>query len=170
MAEVTIELIMETKAELPFDAEPLFRMTAAEVLRQEACPYDAQVAVSLVDDEEIRVRNKEFRGNDAVTDVLSFPLVPFPAPSDYSFLETDEADDCFDPDTGELCLGDIVIACGRAKEQAAEYGHSEMREFAFLAVHSMLHLLGYDHMNEEEARIMEEKQEKVLQDLHITRG
>lgn len=166
---VTVDLIKESEEQLPFDPQPLFEKVAEEVLRSEGCSCDVQVSVSLVDDEEIRERNREFRGIDSVTDVLSFPLVPFPAPADFRFLETEEAADCFDPDTGELCLGDIVLACQRGKQQAAEYGHSQTREFAFLTAHSMLHLLGYDHETEEEAAVMEARQEAVLQSLGITR-
>ena len=89
-------------------------------------------------------------------------------PADFSGVEEMEAS-YFDPDSGELILGDIIISVDRVKEQAISYGHSEKREFAFLIAHSMLHLCGYDHMEEAEAKIMEAKQEEVLQKLHITR-
>ena len=166
---VFVDLIQETSEDYPFKPEELFQKVADEVLKFEKCPYKAEVSVSLVEDKEIRDRNRVYRKIDAVTDVLSFPLVPFPAPADYSFLEEPEARDCFDPETGALYLGDIVIACGRAKEQAAVYGHSITREFAFLTAHSMLHLLGYDHESPEEAAAMEMKQEQILQNLNITR-
>ncbi len=78
--------------------------------------------------------------------------------------------DCFDPDSGELLLGDIILSVDRIREQAKEYGHSLLREFAFLTAHSMFHLCGYDHMAQEEAALMEKKQEDVLQRLNITRG
>ena len=77
---------------------------------------------------------------------------------------------CFDPDSGELVLGDIILNVSRVKEQAVEYGHSELREFAFLLAHSLFHLCGYDHMEPDEAAFMEEKQEAVLQSLQITRA
>ena len=89
-------------------------------------------------------------------------------PGDFSDAEEQEAD-CFDPDSGELVLGDIIVNAARVKEQAEAYGHSERREFAFLLAHSMYHLCGYDHMEAEEAAVMEEKQERVLQNLQITR-
>jgi len=79
------------------------------------------------------------------------------------------SEDCFDPDSGELVLGDIILSVDRVKEQARNYGHSQRREFAFLVAHSMLHLCGYDHMEEAEAARMEEKQEKALAQLGITR-
>ena len=166
---VSIDLLQEVTERFPFDAQDLFRRVVDETLMTEHCPYDAEVSISLVDDTEIRERNRRFRNIDAVTDVLSFPLVLFHIPADYSFLDHMENADCFDPETGALCLGDIVIACGRAKEQAAAFGHSVTREFAFLTAHSMLHLLGYDHETEEEAAVMEKKQEQILQNLGITR-
>ena len=78
-------------------------------------------------------------------------------------------EDYFDPETGELCLGDIVISIDKVYEQAQEYGHAPLREFAFLVAHSMLHLLGYDHMEPDEAEVMEAKQEEILTKLGITR-
>ena len=77
--------------------------------------------------------------------------------------------DCFHPETGELLLGDIVISAEKVLEQAAEYGHSVKREYAFLIAHSMLHLSGYDHMEPEEAAVMEQKQREILETLGITR-
>ena len=78
-------------------------------------------------------------------------------------------DDDFNPDTGEAILGDIIISVDKVREQAEEYGHSELREFAFLITHSMLHLFGYDHMEPEEAKVMEDKQRQILDELSITR-
>lgn len=166
---MTIDILFETADTLPFAAEPLLEAVIREVLRQESCPFEVQICVSFVDDEEIRIRNRNFRQKDCATDVLSFPLVPFRNPADFRFLEEGEEEDCFDPDTDELCLGDIVISTDRARQQAAEYGHSLRREIAFLTAHSTLHLLGYDHMTEKEAADMESKQEAVLKNLGITR-
>ena len=78
-------------------------------------------------------------------------------------------EDNFNPDTGEIMLGDIIISVDRVREQAKTYGHSERREYAFLIVHSMLHLFGYDHMTEEEAAVMEAKQHQILDAMHISR-
>ena len=77
--------------------------------------------------------------------------------------------ECFDPDSGELILGDIIINVNRVEEQAKEYGHGIKREFAFLIAHSMFHLCGYDHMNEQDEKIMFTKQEEVLTQLGVTR-
>lgn len=100
--------------------------------------------------------------------MLSFPNVPFEAPADFNAAEQYEAD-CFQPDSGELILGDIILSRDRILEQAESFGHSIRREFAFLVAHSMLHLCGYDHMELQEAAVMEEKQNHVLDVLGITR-
>ena len=94
-------------------------------------------------------------------------MIPFETPADYAVAEEDES--CFDLDTDELLLGDIMISAERAAAQAKEYGHSVKREFCFLVAHSMLHLLGYDHMVPEEAKVMEAKQAKALEELGISR-
>ena len=112
--------------------------------------------------------NREFRQIDRSTDVLSFPQVEYPSPADFSWAEEHEVD-CFDPDSGELVLGDIVVSLDHVKEQAAQYGHGCRREFAFLIAHSMLHLLGYDHMEAREAAVMEKKQADILDSLGIRR-
>ena len=112
--------------------------------------------------------NLEHRQIDRPTDVLSFPMLEYETPGDFSFLEED-GEDCFDPDTGELLLGDIVISADKVMEQAEEYGHSVKREYAFLITHSMLHLMGYDHMMEEDAKEMEYLQEEILKELGIGR-
>ena len=100
--------------------------------------------------------------------MLSFPNVAFINPGLFDIDENDEAD-YFDPETGELILGDIMISVDKVYEQAESYGHSVKREFAFLVAHSMFHLCGYDHMTEAEAKVMEKKQEDTLTALGITR-
>ena len=111
--------------------------------------------------------NREFRGIDRPTDVLSFPMIEYQKPGVFDFLE--ERPDCFDPESGRLMLGDIVISKEKVLSQAEEYGHGVKREYAFLVVHSILHLSGYDHMEDGERRVMEELQEKILQKLKILR-
>ena len=105
---------------------------------------------------------------DSETDVLSFPNVDFAGEGEFDMDPHREAD-YFDPDTGELVLGDIMISVDRVLSQAEAYGHSVRREFAFLVAHSMLHLCGYDHMEEAEREIMEARQEEILAELGITR-
>ena len=105
---------------------------------------------------------------DRVTDVLSFPMHEYDTPGDFDELDPDGFDD-FDPETGNLLLGDIVLCIPRVKSQAEEYGHSTLREFAFLIAHSALHLIGYDHMDPEGEQEMQEKQKAALDGLGITR-
>ena len=121
----------------------------------------------ITDNEEIKRVNAEFRSINAPTDVLSFPMIPFETPADYSVVE--DQDEYFDLDTDELLLGDVMISVDRVFSQAEEYGHSTEREFSFLFAHSMLHLLGYDHMEPEEAAVMEAKQAQALKALGINR-
>lgn len=166
---MTVDLELECIPKWEFDVEETARLVTEAVLDEERCPYEAAVGVTLTTSEEIRVINREQRGIDSPTDVLSFPMTQFPQPGDFDFLDGDEFMDSFDPDTGELMLGDIVISVDRVTAQAQEYGHSLRREYAFLIAHSMLHLIGYDHMEPEEAAAMEQKQDAVLNSIGITR-
>lgn len=158
----------ETDVTFDFDVEKIVEAVAMEILDSEQCPYESQVNVLLTDNEGIHEFNKEYRQIDRETDVLSFPNVDYAEPGDFDIDEDMEAD-YFDPDTGELILGDIIISVEKVAEQAENYGHSQKREFAFLVAHSMLHLCGYDHMEPEEAAVMEAKQEAALTKLGITR-
>lgn len=164
---VSVQYECETDISLELDCEALAREVAQSVLELENCPYDSQVNLVLTDNSGIHEVNRQFRGIDAPTDVLSFPMIPFETPADYQILDQDES--FFDLDTEELLLGDIMISAERVISQAEDYGHSIKREFCFLVAHSMLHLLGYDHMVPEEAAIMEQKQEAALEKLGITR-
>ena len=132
------------------------------------CPYECQVAVTLVNDEQIHEINLENRNIDRATDVLSFPMMDFNQPNDLSLVEANPQD-YFDPESGELLMGDIVISLEHVSAQAKEYNHSERREIAFLTAHSCLHLFGYDHMTDEERLEMEKLQEEILQKEGFTR-
>lgn len=158
----------EAEEKLDLDYEETARCVAEAVLQAEGFPYEGEVDLVLTSDEEVRRINREFRGIDAPTDVLSFPAIPFEEPCGLQILAGDEAA-YRDPDTGDIILGDIMISVPKVMSQAAAYGHSVKREYAFLVAHSMLHLLGYDHMEEAEAQIMEEKQENILKGLKIDR-
>lgn len=158
----------ETMIQFDFDIEALVEMLLLAVLSEEKCPYESQVNMLITDNEGIREYNRQYRSIDSATDVLSFPMIDFESEADFAVVEGKEAD-YFEPESGELVLGDIVISADRVKEQAKQFGHSEKREFAFLTVHSLLHLCGYDHMEKEKARIMEGKQEEILRKLGITR-
>ena len=164
---MTLQIDYETDREIGIEYEELAKKVVQKVLDMEGCPYDAQVNLVLTDNEEIQRVNTEFREIAAPTDVLSFPMIPFETPADYAIVEEDES--YFDLDTDELLLGDIMISVDKVFAQAEEYGHSVTREFCFLVAHSMLHLLGYDHMTPEEAAVMEAKQARALDELGITR-
>lgn len=164
---MTIQIDYETDRQLDFDYTALANKVAQQILDSENCPYEASVNLVITDNEEIKRVNAEFRNINAPTDVLSFPMIPFETPADYSVVE--DQDEYFDLDTDELLLGDVMISVDRVFSQAEEYGHSTEREFSFLFAHSMLHLLGYDHMEPDEAAVMEKKQAQALEVLGIRR-
>lgn len=156
---INIEYEAEKKLDIPY--EDIIKSVVVESLDYEECPYEAEVNVLITDDESIRKINREYRNIDNPTDVLSFPMADYESPSDFERLE-EMANDYFNPETGELLLGDIVISVDKVEEQAEKYGHSQARELAFLVAHSMLHLCGYDHMEDGERLVMEKKQEEIL--------
>lgn len=141
--------------------ETIIRDLVEASLEYEKCPYEAEVNVILTDNDGIQEINRDYRRMDAPTDVLSFPLIAYQAVSDFSHVE-ERPEDYFNPETGELVLGDIIISVDKVAEQAEKYGHSQERELAFLTVHSMLHLCGYDHMEEDERQLMENRQREIL--------
>ena len=152
----------QDKEELTPEIEKAIKDVCVAVMEEEECDFDAEISVTLVDNDTIRSINKEQRDIDRATDVLSFPMLEFD--------EDGISDDEYDMDGELVMLGDIVISMERAREQANEFGHSFLREVAFLTAHSMLHLLGYDHVDDKEGEeIMCEKQERVLTSLGITR-
>ena len=165
---MTIEYEEDTTVDFDFDSRQLAETVINAALDHEDFPYEAEVNLTLVDNEQILRINKEYRQIDRPTDVLSFPLLSYETAGDFSGLE-EEAYENFNPDTGEILLGDIVISVEKVMEQAMSYGHSQKREYAFLILHSVLHLLGYDHMTDEERIVMEAKQNEILDDLKIYR-
>ncbi len=165
---MTVSILCRQKPEFSFHYRDLARRVIEAALDEEKFSFEAEVSVVLTGNEEIRRINRETRGIDAVTDVLSFPMLDYETPADFSFLEEHwEAD--VDPDTGEIPLGDIVLSVEKVRAQAKEYGHSERREYAFLIAHSMLHLMGYDHMDSAERAVMEEHQRRIMDILQIHR-
>ncbi len=166
---MTILTEWETKISFDFDAEALAEQVIIAACEAEGCPYEIQVNLTFTDNDGIHGINRLHRGIDAPTDVLSFPMQNLDTPADFSSVE-ECVEENFDPDTGELLLGDIVVSTQKAKEQAESYGHSEKRELAFLILHSMLHLFGYDHETEAEREEMEARQRAVLDGLGITRS
>lgn len=139
-----------------FSMEELIFMVVAETIMTEDFNDNIEVSVSVVNNEEIQQLNKHYRNKDVVTDVLSFPLIDDFESKEYEKQEV-------------IALGDIVISIDRANEQALDFGHSLKREVGFLVAHSMLHLLGYDHMTDDEEKCMIEKQDTILQNIGLSR-
>lgn len=152
----------------PFDEKKTAEKVINAALDYIQCPYETEVSLLLTGDQEIREMNRLHREIDRATDVLSFPMIEYNNPGDFSELD-ENSDDLFNPESGELMLGDIVISVDHVFLQANEYGHSVMREYAFLIVHSMLHLFGFDHIKEDERAVMEQKQREIMEILQISR-
>lgn len=159
---MTINLEYETEIKLDVDYKAIADDIIPAALDYENCPYEAEVNLILTDNEAIQEINRDYREIDAPTDVLSFPMVDFERESDFDHVE-EHVEDYFNPETGELILGDIIISVEKVMEQAEKYGHSKERELAFLIAHSMLHLCGYDHMVDGEREVMERKQREILE-------
>lgn len=157
---MTFHFEYEAKKKFGFDYETLMKKVIEQVLDYEGCPYEVEINIVITDNEEIRAVNAEYRQIDRATDVLSFPMISYDVPGDFSKVEEDNT--LFHPETGELLLGDIMISIDKVYEQAEQYGHSVERELGFLTAHSMLHLCGYDHMEEEERNAMEQKQREIM--------
>lgn len=153
---------------LPFDTAETAKRVIEAALELAGCPYETEVNLLLTENREIHEMNLEHRGIDRATDVLSFPLIEYEQPGDFSAVDEEEGG-FFDPESGELMLGDIVVSKEKVLAQAEEYGHSPLREYAFLIAHSMLHLFGYDHMEDKERILMEEKQREIMQKVNILR-
>lgn len=145
------------KIKIDSQTKNLIRRAVRTTLRSEKFPDDAEVSVTLTDNEEIHVLNREYRGVDRPTDVLSFPMA-----------EDDDNIGDFDMDKNAVLLGDIVVSVEKIEEQAKEYMHSFERELAYLVIHSTLHLLGYDHeTGEEDEKEMTAKQDKIIESMGL---
>lgn len=164
---MTIIFEQEYPLDLGIDLEGICRRVVEYALDYIKCPYEVEVSITFTDNASIAEVNARYRRIERETDVLSFPMLEYEIPGDFSFLE--ENPFAFHPETGELLLGDIMISLDKVKEQAEQYGHSVTRELAFLTAHSMLHLFGFDHMEDEEREEMEQKQKEILTALQITR-
>ncbi len=154
-----IEVNYNAISELP-NEEKLIKKVVSKVLEEEKVLPEVDVYITLTNNEEIHKINKEYRDVDRPTDVLSFPMYER---DEIASLKNDTDDEI------EKILGDIIVSVEKVKEQAEEYGHSFERELAYLVTHGMLHLLGYDHMIEEEKAVMRKREEEILETLNITR-
>jgi probable rRNA maturation factor len=168
---IVIEFENETPYQFDFDINDLAEKVINKSLDYIKCPFEVSLCLTITDNKEIKRINKEFRDIDKETDVLSFPMLSYEKPGDFEFLDNDDSIsyEFFDPDSGELILGDIIISYEKALEQAEEYNHSLKREIAFLIAHSMLHLFGFDHMEDDERELMENMQNEILLELGISR-
>ena len=156
--EVTEEFIPQIKEVIDF------------TLKEEGVTIPYEISVILVDNNNIKEINMENRGIDKETDVLSFPLLEYPEGKVYADIYKNNI---FSPeflDGEHLVLGDIVLSLEKAMEQSIDYGHSFMREACYLTVHSALHLLGYDHMKEEEKKCMRLREEEILNAFNLNRS
>lgn len=165
---MSLQIEIETDIDLGIDIEKEAKDIIDFAIDYLKCPYECEINLTLTDNAGIHELNREYREIDRPTDVLSFPMVDYEQPNDLSLAE-ENSSDYFNPDTGELMLGDIVISAEKVIEQSTDYGHSKRREFCFLIVHSILHLFGYDHMEDNERIIMEGLQRKILDAAGITR-
>lgn len=158
-----INIGFETAVTGEQELRALIETCAVRVLESEAVPFSAQIDVTIVDAPAIQAINRDYRGKDVVTDVLSFPMYEFRNGVPQEPLEVD-------PDTQAVMLGDMILCYTRACEQAETFGHSASRECGYLTTHSVLHLLGYDHeRNDADTRLMRQKEESNLTFLGLSR-
>lgn len=158
---MTVYIENETDITLDFpDVNETITKAVDTVAREKDLPGELDVNVLIVEPEAIREINSENRGVDSVTDVLSFPYYDYAEPGVFEGVIYEDM---------ENILGDIIICAQKVKDQAAEYGHSQKRELAFLTVHSMLHLTGYDHMEEADGDIMRAEEKRIMEILGIQR-
>ncbi|MCI8509668.1 MAG: rRNA maturation RNase YbeY [Lachnospiraceae bacterium] len=165
---MTILLENETALDIGVDYEEVAYKVVHAALNYVACPYECEINILLTDNQGIQQVNKQMRNMDVPTDVLSFPMLIFKTEGDFLVAEEDISSN-FDAQSGELLLGDIMISLEKVVTQAEEYNHTVLREYAFLIAHSMLHLSGYDHIEDKERSRMEQMQEAILQSIGYTR-
>lgn len=157
----------QNKIEVTDEFKTIVKKVIQHALIVEKVEMPCEVSVIFIDNDTIRTINRENRNIDRITDVLSFPMLDYPDGKvfkqtylNYEFKESDM-------DNGNLVLGDIALSLEKAKEQSIEFNHSFLRETCYLTVHSVLHLLGYDHMKEDEKKVMREREEKILKEFNF---
>ena len=157
----------EYDGNISIDYEDIAQKVYKEAIRYVGCKDDCEVNLLITDNATIHTINQDTRNIDSPTDVLSFPFLEYDEPGELDAIYKNKLN--YNQETDELILGDIVISYDKVIEQSNEYGHSLEREFGFLIAHSMLHLFGYDHIDEDERHVMEQKQEDILNNLNIRR-
>lgn len=166
---MAIHIEYETDLSLEIPVEDIICNVIDTALDMYDCPYEAEVNVIITDNNSIAAINEEYRNIAKPTDVLSFPMIDYETAGDFSIIDQLPEEECFDPDSGELLLGDIILSVEKIIEQAESYGHSKERELGFLTAHSMLHLFGFDHMEDDEREDMEQRQEEILERVGLRR-
>lgn len=159
----------QNKIEITEDINKKIEKVIEYALKEEKVNIDYEISVIYIDNNQIKELNRDYRGIDKETDVLSFPMLQYPEKKvfkeAYNNFKFD--DSYFDED--KLVLGDIALSLERALEQSEEFEHSFLREVCYLTIHSVLHLLGYDHMEEDEKVIMRKREEEILEKFKIVR-
>ncbi len=159
----------QDKIDFSRENEDIIKKLIDYALKAEGVKIEYEVSVILIDNETIKKINNETRNIDSITDVLSFPMLDYPEKKVYKEVYKDmEFGDIY-LDEGRIVLGDIALSLERAEEQRLEFGHSFIRESAYLTLHSVLHLLGYDHMEDNDKEIMRRREEEILKKFKINR-
>lgn len=159
----------QDKIEVNKELEETIMEIVQYTLKEEEVHIPCEISVIFVDNEEIREINNDMRHIDKVTDVLSFPMLEYEEHKVFKELYLDYNFSPADLNEGNLVLGDMALSLERALEQSVDYGHSFLREVCYLVVHSILHLLGYDHMEEEDKVVMRKREEEILNRFNINR-
>ncbi|EQB88246.1 putative rRNA maturation factor [Clostridium punense] len=159
----------QDKVEITKELEKSVEEIILYTLKEEEVTIPCEISVIFVDNEEIREINKDMRNIDKVTDVLSFPMLEYENHKVFKDLYIGYKFEITDLNEGNLILGDMALSLERALEQSEEYGHSYLREVCYLVVHSILHLLGYDHMEEQDKIVMRKREEEILNRFNINR-
>ena len=159
----------QTKIESTKELEDTLINIIDYALKEEKVNVDYEVSIILIDNEQIRDINREFRSIDRETDVLSFPMLEYPVQKVYKDVYENYSFEFSDLNEGRLVLGDIALSLEKALEQSKDYGHSFLRETAYLTIHSVLHLLGYDHIEQNEKALMRKREEEILEKFNIIR-
>ena len=159
----------QNKIDVDDNLDSVVKSVIEYTLKEEKVNVNYEISIIFVDNNEIRTLNKEFRNIDRETDVLSFPMLDYPKDRVYKEVYKDFSFDASYLNECRLVLGDMALSLEKAEEQSNEYGHSFIREVCYLTVHSILHLLGYDHMEEQEKLVMRSREEEILTAFNITR-
>ncbi|MDF2883498.1 MAG: hypothetical protein K0R54_4055 [Clostridiaceae bacterium] len=159
----------QNKIEITEELEANIKEMIDFTLNEEELKIDYEISVIFVDNNQIKKLNKQFRSIDRVTDVLSFPMLEYEKGKVYKQIYIDHVFNDYDLDDGKLVVGDIALSLEKAMEQSKEFGHSFQREVCYLLIHSVLHLLGYDHIDEEDKTIMRKNEEYILNKFNINR-